>query len=82
MRNLVYPNVWYTLGKIVKIKLDGIRGQIRVYQLTDTRESGHECHFDFRVALAIASADREEHSRWSRWPESRVVNYFGLACIG
>ena len=50
--------------------------------LTDTREFGRESYWDFRVAPAIASADRAERSRLSRWPESRVVNYFGLACIG
>ena len=52
------------------------------FSLTNTRETGHECHLDFRVALAIASAERAERTRWSQWPNSRVVNYFGLACIG
>ena len=43
---------------------------IKIYPLnylTDARDSGREFHWDFRVALA---------------PESQVVNYFGLACIG
>ena len=62
--------------ELTNMRLSGTDG------LTDTRESGHECHLDFRVALAIASADSAERSRWSQWPNSRVVNNLGLACIG
>ena len=49
---------------------------VGAYGLTNTRECGNACHWYFRVVLAIASTDR------NRWPESRVVNYFGFACIG
>ena len=35
--SLMSPNVWYTFGKILKIKFDDIRGQIRKYRLSYNR---------------------------------------------
>ena len=31
--DLMCPNVWYTFGKFLKIKFDGIRGKIYMYGL-------------------------------------------------